>query len=109
AILDHTIAYLVNLITHAIAWLGYPGIVLTMMLESSLVPIPSGLVMPFAGYLASTGRFHLIWAALATGLPRRKRENNLPLAAWPLRWTMVQLLLARACLGSEAPRFGLCA
>jgi membrane protein DedA with SNARE-associated domain len=36
-----------------------------MTLESSLVPIPSELVMPFAGYLASTGRFQLIWAALA--------------------------------------------
>jgi membrane protein DedA with SNARE-associated domain len=64
-ILDHFIATLAQLITHTIAWLGYPGIVLMMMLESSLVPIPSELVMPFAGYLASTGRFHLIWAAVA--------------------------------------------
>lgn len=65
AILDHAIAYLAQLITHTIAWLGYPGIVLMMTLESSLVPIPSELVMPFAGYLASTGHFQLIWAALA--------------------------------------------
>ena len=48
-----------------IAWLGYPGIALMMMLESSLVPIPSEIVMPFAGYLATTGRFHLIWTAVA--------------------------------------------
>lgn len=48
-----------------IAALGYPGIVLLMALESTLVPIPSELVMPFAGYLAATGRFHLLWVALA--------------------------------------------
>jgi membrane protein DedA with SNARE-associated domain len=53
------------LITHLIAWLGYPGIVLMMALESSLLPVPSEVVMPFAGYLASTGRFHLVWAAVA--------------------------------------------
>jgi membrane protein DedA with SNARE-associated domain len=48
-----------------IAWLGYPGIVLMMALESTLIPIPSEVVMPFAGYLAATGRFHLIWTAVA--------------------------------------------
>jgi membrane protein DedA with SNARE-associated domain len=51
-----------------IAWAGYPGIVLLMALESTLVPIPSEVVMPFAGYLASTGRFHLIGTAIAGAL-----------------------------------------
>lgn len=45
--------------------MGYPGIVLMMTLESSLLPFPSEVVMPFAGYLASQGRFHVLWAALA--------------------------------------------
>lgn len=45
--------------------LGYPGIVVLMALESSLLPVPSEIVMPFAGYLASQGRFHLVLAALA--------------------------------------------
>jgi membrane protein DedA with SNARE-associated domain len=45
--------------------LGYPGIVVLMALESSLLPVPSEIVMPFAGYLASQGRFHLILAGLA--------------------------------------------
>jgi len=66
--LDHLIAHLATLITHAIAWLGYPGIVLLMALESTLIPIPSEIVMPFAGYLAATGRFHLIWTAVAGAL-----------------------------------------
>ena len=64
-ILDHLIASIAQLITQAIAWLGYPGIALMMALESTLVPIPSEIVMPFAGYLASTGRFQLIWTAVA--------------------------------------------
>ncbi|HTT99330.1 MAG TPA: DedA family protein [Rhizomicrobium sp.] len=67
-ILDHAIAYLAHLITQAIAWLGYPGIALMMALESTLVPIPSEIVMPFAGYLASAGRFSLIGAAVAGAL-----------------------------------------
>jgi membrane protein DedA with SNARE-associated domain len=36
-----------------------------MALESSCLPIPSEIVMPFAGYLASTGRFHLLLVAIA--------------------------------------------
>jgi membrane protein DedA with SNARE-associated domain len=39
-----------------------------MVLESALMPVPSEIVMPFAGYLASAGRFHLIWAAVAGAL-----------------------------------------
>lgn len=39
--------------------MGYPGLYLLIVLESTLVPIPSMLVMPFAGYLASTGHFSL--------------------------------------------------
>jgi len=39
--------------------MGYPGLFLLIMLESTLVPIPSELVMPFAGYLAQKGEFSL--------------------------------------------------
>ena len=39
--------------------LGYPGVFLLITLESTLVPIPSELVMPFAGYMASQGEFSL--------------------------------------------------
>ena len=38
---------------------GYPVIFLFIMLESTLVPIPSELVMPFAGFMASQGKFSL--------------------------------------------------
>ena len=39
--------------------LGYPGLFVLIMLESTLIPIPSELVMPFAGYLAMKGEFSL--------------------------------------------------
>ena len=42
--------------------LGYPGIVVLMAIESSVLPLPSELVMPPAGYLASQGHMN---AALA--------------------------------------------
>jgi membrane protein DedA with SNARE-associated domain len=39
--------------------LGYPGLFLLIVLESTMVPIPSLLVMPFAGFLAAEGSFSL--------------------------------------------------
>ena len=39
--------------------LGYPGLFVLIVLESTMVPIPSLLVMPFAGFLASRGVFSL--------------------------------------------------
>lgn len=39
--------------------LGYPGLFLLIVLESTMVPIPSLLVMPFAGFLAAQGHFSL--------------------------------------------------
>jgi membrane protein DedA with SNARE-associated domain len=40
-------------VQHVVRAGGYPVIFLFIMLESTLVPIPSELVMPFAGYMAS--------------------------------------------------------
>lgn len=42
-----------------VASVGYPGLFILIVLESTLVPIPSELIMPFAGVLASQGRFTL--------------------------------------------------
>jgi membrane protein DedA with SNARE-associated domain len=44
---------------------GYLGIVLLMAIESACIPLPSEIIMPFAGYLVSTGRFDLVLAATA--------------------------------------------
>ena len=40
-------------------WLGYPGIVFLMTLESSVFPVPSELVMPQAGYLVGMGKMNM--------------------------------------------------
>jgi len=46
--------------------LGYPGIVTLMAVESSVLPLPSELVMPPAGYLAAKGQMNA-WLAIAAG------------------------------------------
>ena len=46
-------------VQHIILTVGYPGLFSMIVLESTLVPIPSELVMPFAGHLASQGEFSL--------------------------------------------------
>jgi membrane protein DedA with SNARE-associated domain len=45
--------------------LGYPGIVVLMAIESSVLPLPSELVMPPAGYLAAKGQMNGILAVAA--------------------------------------------
>jgi membrane protein DedA with SNARE-associated domain len=42
-----------------VAQMGYPGLFILITLESTLVPIPSELVMPFAGALAADDRMSL--------------------------------------------------
>jgi membrane protein DedA with SNARE-associated domain len=44
-----------------ISTLGYSGIVLLMAIESACIPLPSEIIMPFSGYLVSTGQMNL-WA-----------------------------------------------
>jgi len=47
------------------AW-GYAGIVVCMTIESACIPLPSEIIMPFSGYLVTTGRFQL-WAVALAG------------------------------------------
>jgi membrane protein DedA with SNARE-associated domain len=44
---------------------GYGGIVALMAIESACIPLPSEIIMPFSGYLVSTGELDLIWVATA--------------------------------------------
>lgn len=41
--------------THTVANWGYPGVFGLMILEASSLPIPSEVILPFAGYLVSLG------------------------------------------------------
>jgi len=54
--------------TSIISWLGYPGLVLAMAMESMIVPLPSELVMPFAGFLVAQGKFNLYLVILFSTL-----------------------------------------
>lgn len=60
------IQYGVNLILQIISTSGYIGILVLMILESAVMPVPSEVVMPFAGYLAWAGQFD-IWLVTLAG------------------------------------------
>jgi membrane protein DedA with SNARE-associated domain len=54
-----------HFITSTIDHLGYFGVGFLMAVESAAIPLPSEIIMPFAGFLAAAGRFSLIGLALA--------------------------------------------
>ena len=58
--IENVISFLTNLIISFISKTGYIGVFLLMTAESALIPIPSEVTMPFAGYLASVGRFNIL-------------------------------------------------
>ena len=55
---------LIEWLLTTIGALGYPGIFILMAMESSVIPIPSELVMPPAGYLAQQGQMNMLAAIL---------------------------------------------
>ena len=54
-----------GIIVAIISTLGYSGIVLLMAIESACIPLPSEIIMPFSGYLVSTGEMNLWVVAFA--------------------------------------------
>ena len=57
-----------NLILDWISDMGYPGILLLMALESACMPVPSEIVMPFAGYLVYDGSTNMsFWGVVLAG------------------------------------------
>jgi membrane protein DedA with SNARE-associated domain len=58
----------VNWLIELVSTLGYPGIAVSMFIESFFAPIPSELIMPFAGFLASQGEMNLVILALVGGI-----------------------------------------
>ena len=63
--LEKIIATLATFTVAVISAGGYWGIALLMAIESACVPLPSEIIMPFAGYLVSTGELNLYLAATA--------------------------------------------
>ena len=54
-----------NFIMHTIGSLGYFGVGVLMAIESAAVPLPSEIIMPFAGSLIPMERFSLLGIAIA--------------------------------------------
>jgi membrane protein DedA with SNARE-associated domain len=62
---EKILALLVHFITQTIQSGGYAGIAALMALNSSGIPIPSELIIPFSGYLVYLGHFNLILVVIA--------------------------------------------
>ena len=61
--LDQMISALAAWIVAVISSTGYFGVLILMAIESACIPLPSEIIMPFAGYLVSIGKFSLVGAA----------------------------------------------
>jgi len=59
------IEFISGIIVATISLMGYSGIVMLMAIESACIPLPSEIIMPFSGYLVSTGELNLWLVALA--------------------------------------------
>ena len=64
--LEKLIAALATWIIGVISSLGYGGIVLLMAIESACIPLPSEIIMPFAGFLVFKGEL-LLWGVALAG------------------------------------------
>lgn len=64
--LDHMILALTNFIISFIERVGYIGLASLMALEAIVAPIPSELIVPFSGFLISSGKFSWFGVLLAT-------------------------------------------
>ena len=65
---EQVISALAAWIVAVISATGYFGVLILMAIESACIPLPSEIIMPFAGYLVSVGQFSLIGAATAGAL-----------------------------------------
>ena len=64
-ILHQIIAAVTAWIIAVISAGSYAGVALLMAIESACIPLPSEIIMPFAGYLVSLGEMNLWWVATA--------------------------------------------
>ncbi len=62
------IEQIIGLVNSVVLAMGYPGIIILMFLESTMVPIPSEAIMPFAGFLVAQGKLNFILVALLAGV-----------------------------------------
>jgi membrane protein DedA with SNARE-associated domain len=66
--LEKIITALAGFIIAVISKTGYLGVVLLMAIESACIPLPSEIIMPFAGFLVYKGELNLFLVATAGAL-----------------------------------------
>jgi membrane protein DedA with SNARE-associated domain len=64
-LIEALIAELGSFVITMISKFGYTGILITMAIESACIPLPSEIIMPFSGYLVSTGQFSMLGVTMA--------------------------------------------
>ena len=80
---EKLLAALFLFIKSLIAATGYGGIVILMAIESACIPLPSELIMPFAGYLVFSGTMKFAMGCdcgrdrLQPGIADRLRDRRL--------------------------------
>lgn len=66
--MEQIFAFLASFVIQTIETTGYAGIAFLMALESANIPIPSEIIMPFAGYLVFEEKFNfflvVLWGAI---------------------------------------------
>jgi len=68
SVLFDIIKPLVDFATSIISNLGYSGVLFLMILDSTMIPIPSEIILVFSGYLVTKGTFEPISLILAGSL-----------------------------------------
>jgi membrane protein DedA with SNARE-associated domain len=68
SLIETVITLLSRFVISTISSLGYTGILVTMAIESACIPLPSEIIMPFSGYLVTTGQFTMLGVTLAGAL-----------------------------------------
>ena len=63
--IEAIISILSRFVINTISTFGYTGILVTMTIESACIPLPREIIMPFSGYLVSTGQFTMLGVTLA--------------------------------------------
>jgi len=58
-------AKIADFIIGTISASGYSGIAILMAVESACIPLPSEIIMPFAGFLTLSGKLYFLWVVLA--------------------------------------------
>lgn len=99
-LIESVLAPISALILATISDLGYGGVLLCMAIESACIPLPSEIIMPFSGYLVSTGRFTL-WGVTLAGAAGNLLGSLLayaagarggrPLAEQLARWRVIRM------------------